>query len=293
MTYNLGQAVKLSTAVTDASGAATDATVTLTVTKPDGTTSTPSVTHDGSTGSGLYEATFTVDQTGTWWWRWDASGTVLDNDRGQLTVGDPKPLVYATLAQLRNRIRATNPADTGDDDELADALDAASRDVEDDTGRPQFWLDATATARVINPRGRLLDTREGQQLLVDDIGTLLGLVVEIGDVNGQSWSPLTDFEAGPPDALAKRWPITYLSRPYLPWVYSPRQRIRVTAHWGWPAIPSKVSQATLLRAQRLYRRKDTPEGVAGFNDMGVVRLGRYDPDYDKLISPFMAPGFGG
>jgi hypothetical protein len=134
--------------------------------------------------------------------------------------------------------------------------------------------------------------RDGWKLLVDDIGTLDGLVVEIGDPVSDTWTAITDYQAGPSDALAKRRPIEWLLRPYVPWTCWAGQRVRITSRWGWPAIHIKINQATLLRAHRLARRKDSPEGVAGFNDMGVVRLGRYDPDYDKLIKPFLAPGFG-
>lgn len=54
-TYTLGQSVPLAYAVTDADGeAASPATAVLTITKPDGTTSTPSITEDADT-VGLFE----------------------------------------------------------------------------------------------------------------------------------------------------------------------------------------------------------------------------------------------
>lgn len=285
MTYNLGQLVGLSTTVTDANGAPTDATVTVVVTKPDGTTATTTtVTHDGT---GLYSSTVTVDVAGTWHVRWDASGAILDNERSQFDVGDPKPLIYASLAKLKARLNIT---DRFNDDELSDALDAASRDVDDDCDRT-FWLDAMATARVFDLHNRVVRTPMGERLLIDDIGSSAGIVVEIGD--GTSWSAITDYCTGPDNALAKRRPITYLLRRWNSWLTCGAflsQQIRVTARWGWPGVPSKIDQATLIRAQRLYRRKDSPEGVAGFNELGVVRIGRYDPDYDKLIGSFVKNG---
>jgi hypothetical protein len=67
-------------------------------------------------------------------------------------------------------------------------------------------------------------------------------------------------------------------------------RVRVTAKWGWPAVPDTVVQATLIQASRLYRRKDSPEGVLGSAEWGTVRLGRVDPDVYALIQQLILPG---
>ncbi len=60
-----------------------DATVTLTVKAPDGTTSTPSVSHDGT---GEYSATVEMTASGTWWYRWKATGAIKASDRGRILV---------------------------------------------------------------------------------------------------------------------------------------------------------------------------------------------------------------
>lgn len=44
-----------------------------------------------------------------------------------------------------------------------------------------------------------------------------------------------------------------------------------------------VVQAVLLLASRLYKRRQSPEGVAGWDDMGMVRVMSRDPDIDRLI----------
>jgi hypothetical protein len=51
-------------------------------------------------------------------------------------------------------------------------------------------------------------------------------------------------------------------------------------------------QATLIQAARLYRRKDSPEGVTGSAEWGVVRLPRIDPDVSALIKDLTLPGIG-
>lgn len=45
----------------------------------------------------------------------------------------------------------------------------------------------------------------------------------------------------------------------------------------------EVVQATLLLAARLYKRRLSPEGVAGWEDLGAVRVVARDPDIERLI----------
>lgn len=197
---------------------------------------------------------------------------------------------YATVQDLRLRLQID---DSQNDAELSDKLDTASRQIEQDTGRV-FTLDAAASARTLNPAGRVVRTREGDKLLIDDIGDTAGLIVEVGQ--GTSYVALTatdDYETGPDNALAMGEPIEWLLRLWRPWIWWPRQRVRVTAKWGWPSVPAPIKEATLLRAARLFRRRNSPEGVAGFGDMGPIRVSRTDPDYDALIYPYVQPGFGG
>ena len=44
-----------------------------------------------------------------------------------------------------------------------------------------------------------------------------------------------------------------------------------------------VVQAVLLLAARLYKRRLSPEGVAGWDDAAAVRVVSRDPDVDRLI----------
>jgi hypothetical protein len=193
--------------------------------------------------------------------------------------------LYATLEELKEMRRRTG-ADIGSDAMFLKRLGTASRAIDTKTGR-RFWLDVTVTARTINPRGRV--TRQGL-LLVDDIGSADDLVVEVG--SGSSWTAVTDCETQPDDALVKRAPITGLLREVSGWPCWPGQRVRVTARWGWPAIPDEISDATLLLASRLYLRKDSPQGIAASGEWGAVRLSRWDPDVEALVGPFVLPGFG-
>ena len=194
---------------------------------------------------------------------------------------------YSTLTLLKSSLKIT---DTDRDALLNQALTAASRGIDNFTGR-RFWLDATATARVINPRGKVVYDTEGGHLLVDDIGSAAGLVVEVG--RGSSWTVITsEVEAEPTDALDQGEPVTSLLRLYSRWQFATGQRVRVTAKWGWPAIPDVVAQAALIQAGRLFKRKDSPEGILGNAEWGIVRLARIDPDVQALVQDLVLPGFG-
>jgi hypothetical protein len=192
---------------------------------------------------------------------------------------------YATLAALRRRVGA-EAGDTSRDEDLSSALAAASRNIDKATGR-RFWLDDIPTVRVYRLAGRVVHEPDGDLLLVDDIGSLAGLVVETG--SGTTWSPVTGYETSPDNALADGRPITGLLRVRGTWAGA---RLRVTARFGWPAIPDDIVEATLIQATRLYKRKDSPEGIIGSAEWGVRNLSRRDPDVWALIEPHILPGFG-
>lgn len=45
----------------------------------------------------------------------------------------------------------------------------------------------------------------------------------------------------------------------------------------------EVQEAIILLASRLYKRRQSPEGVAGWGDLGVVRIMGSDPDINRLL----------
>lgn len=278
---DVGDRIAIRHEVRDPDGTLTTATVTVAVTRPDGTLVTPAPTVTASS-TGVYDAAFDAATAGVWRWTWTVSGAVVDVAHGSVDVGDPVPPTYATLPELKAARRIT---DAADDTALQKALATASRAIDRKTGR-RFYLDASPSARVFNPYGRVVDGK----VLVDDIGSATGLIVEIG--SGTSWTAVTDYETTPDNALTKGQPVTGLLRTSGWWAYSSADRIRITAKWGWPAVPDEISQATLLLANRLFMRKDSPEGVAGFDSIGVVRMSRWDPDVETLVGPYVLPGIG-
>lgn len=193
---------------------------------------------------------------------------------------------YGTLAALRKRVGA-EASDTSRDDELTAALSAASRSINLTTGR-RFWLDAAPVQRVFRLSGRVVCEADGDVLLVDDIGDVTGMVVETG--SGSAWAALTGYETQPDNALADGEPVTGLLRSGSWGTHT--TRVRITARFGWPAVPDDITEAAMIQATRLYKRKDSPEGIIGSAEWGVRNLSRRDPDVWNLIEPYILPGFG-
>lgn len=261
--YELNATVTLS--LTASSGA----TVTLHVTAPDGTESDPTPTFAGS----QWSANVTADQYDVWLFAWSVNGTIVEN--GSFTVGGPW---YGNMAELRFQVgRGT---DTSADVQLARNLLASSRKVEEHCDeRPEggFLLDDTASARRFATRLRVC-VAEGYRLMVDDIGHAT-ITAEVGD--GTTWTELTDIEVYPDNALEKGEAIRGLVSQTDWGMY---RRARITARWGWPSVPSPVREATMLQANRLYKRPGSTEGVAGSSEWGLVRIPRLDPDVQSLLT---------
>jgi len=52
-------------------------------------------------------------------------------------------------------------------------------------------------------------------------------------------------------------------------------------------VPDPIKQATVIQASRLFKRLESPLGVAGVSDIGIMRVGRaIDGDVAQLIDPF-------
>lgn len=190
----------------------------------------------------------------------------------------------------RDTVKSALGKTTADDrDDLIDAaIAAASRQIDQRCGR-YFYADDAASARTFRARGRLTMDGCDWVLEVDDFASDDSIVVETSYGVAGTWSTVSTYELGPDNADAVWRPWTQI-RGSAGWVIQ-HGKVRVTAQWGWPAIPDEITQAATLLAARLYRRKDSPQGVIASADWGSVRVSRTDPDVEALIGPFVIPAF--
>lgn len=187
-----------------------------------------------------------------------------------MALGD----AYATLEELKVYVSITETNQF--DESLTNALDAASRDIENYCDR-QFNKATTAT-----PRTYEVDRQYWAE--VDEFWTTSGLVIEVdrtGDgVFEETWSA-SDYQVFPLNGIVRgqSWPyseLQALNGKYLPVCYPSygrTDRLRVTAQWGWPGVPSPVKQACLMLAAKNFQVKDAPLGFAGSGDLGYIRVG--------------------
>lgn len=163
------------------------------------------------------------------------------------------------------------------------AIEAASREIEEQAGRV-FWLAPSTSTRTYRPR--TADT-----LYIDDIGSLTGLVVESDPTSSGTWTTwaATDVEPEPRNASgARSWTrLRAVGANAFP-TSGLRGTVRVTARWGWSAVPVQIQQACRLRTAALLGRRSTALGIAGYDGFGPIRISRFgDPDIERLIAPFI------
>lgn len=192
---------------------------------------------------------------------------------------------YCTVSDLRAWM-----GDTGtilSEDVLAKSINAASRAIDRFCGiGRKFWLDAS-------PITRDFKVREPNIAWVHDIGDTSGLVIQTDDIGNGSFTTLWtsgDYSLSPDledEVTAHAFYRIHALERMLP-VNLYRKTLRITARWGWMAVPDQIHQACLMKANILVLRKDSPYGVAGFSEYGVVRLNRSeDPEITRLIAPFV------
>ena len=179
---------------------------------------------------------------------------------------------YVTLAELKGFVSIS---DTGDDTYLPLAITAASRAVDQHTGR-QFGQVAAAetrryTARWSRPLARWV-------VVFDDLQDVTGLAVTVaaGTVDVYELQPVNALKVGKPYERLLVEPES-AARP----TGTEENEVTISAKWGWvQPVPPAVKEATLLQASRLFARRTSPYGVAGATEFGTTLrlLSRLDPD---------------
>ena len=202
---------------------------------------------------------------------------------------------YTTLAFMRAELGYKIAADTDDDAAIERSVEAASRQIDGWCGR-KFWVDGSAVAREFYADSPRL-------CCVDDISEITALVVKIDeDANGTFERTLTistDFILLPANAADQTpvWPYTeiVLADNYTFPIWSNgRPGVQVTAKFGWPAVPDDIEKACVIQAEMLFKAKDAPLGVAGFDQMGSAMRVRSDlhPMAKSLLAPYRKPAVG-
>jgi hypothetical protein len=190
---------------------------------------------------------------------------------------------YCTLAEVKAALRIT---DSVDDALIELSIGAASREIDGYCNRVFY---STSATRVYNTDSALL-------LQTDDIVSVTTLKTSIDGGSYDTTWDTTDFQLEPLNGVtggidspytriravgAYLFPVWAVTGTYTN--FAP---VQITGVFGWSAVPVAVKQAAILLAMRQFKRYDSPLGVAGFGDLGAIRVGRVDPDVEALLMPF-------
>tara|TARA_R100001460_G_scaffold25771_2_gene51983 strand:+ start:3164 stop:3778 length:615 start_codon:yes stop_codon:yes gene_type:complete len=193
---------------------------------------------------------------------------------------------YCTLAELKTYLGLSG---SGQDDNLENAIEGASRQIDQYTGRIFYQTDSQDN--FYTPNNFFIQE-------VDDISTASGLVVKLDTTDDgthdKTLTKDTDFALLPvnvSNALDQNQPYTHIkildnrsSERFDPDIFN---NIKVTARFGFSSVPDAIKQATFLQASRLFKRKDSPFSVYGNPETGTAELfNKFDPDALKLIKGY-------
>jgi hypothetical protein len=186
---------------------------------------------------------------------------------------------YASLTQIKAAARIT---DAVDDSLLEMAVESASRMIDAECDR-NFYSSGTATRDFTPNDLYTVDT--------DDLTSIVSVKLDdTGDLTFPITIAATDYQTEPLNqrVSGNPYPIYRLRMigDYLLPIWGRQATVRIQGVYGFTPLPIQVTQACIIQASRIFKRLDSPLGVAGFGDMGAIRVGKVDPDVAMLIRPF-------
>lgn len=195
---------------------------------------------------------------------------------------------YATLDELQAWSQVPGIAKV---EQMDLVREAASRAV-DEWCQRHFWQDGTSA----EPAPRTFVAHNSREVWLgpfNDLTTVAAPVLAT-DTDGDGvfetawaasdWQPLPFNQRG-------SWPHTSIRAVgtlRFPCGTTGRvDRVQVSGVWGWAEVPPPVKTATLIKASRLLTRMQSPNGIAGVDAFGPVRINRgEDGDVVSLLEPY-------
>lgn len=196
-----------------------------------------------------------------------------------MPLGDP----YVELADAKKYLSLQD--EDAYDDLIQDAMNTASREIEDHCSR-QFNRVDSAVPRVFIPDDPVFayvaDFYSTDDLVIDTDPQYDGSFSETWDAADYELRPLDGVVGGVPG-----WPY-YKVVPKGAKLFpcDGKARLRITAKWGWSAVPAPVRQAAKILLAESFQLKDAPLGVAGMGEFGVIRV-RDSRIASRKIAPYV------
>jgi hypothetical protein len=263
--YELGDVAVLNVTFS-VDGTPTDpTTVTLTIRKPDGSTTDYTggqLVHDSA---GVYHVAVDCDQPGDWTYRFVGTGAAADVETGIFyvkpdpTAADPYGRDLCTLRDVFRLVPGFDPdevdADGNENGEIvetiANLISSESQSIYKETGR-EFVAITGADPRIFDVSASVCRRRS---MPIGDAAAITQ--VELFDFDGVTSLGVVDpnlYILEP--RLREDWrPITRIRFPYRPGTIlrlAPGRTLEITGSWGFPLIPADLRQACAKRVLLRY-----------------------------------------
>lgn len=188
-------------------------------------------------------------------------------------------------------LQYTGISDVANTDLLDDVVTSVSRMIDQHCQR-HFWQ-ATAIAR----RFETTSTYRLDLGAFNDLVSVTSIKLDRdGDGVFEETVSASDYVLGPGNTLAYPEAHPYRVIDMLNSQYWPipggtagtgrTALTEITGTWGWSAVPAAVKAACRMQVARIFKRQESPLGVAGFGEFGVVRLSQLDPDVVSMLAPY-------
>jgi len=188
---------------------------------------------------------------------------------------------YCTLADVKAALRIQ---DTVDDLLIENSVNAASRMIDQYCNR--FFYSGSPN------EVRYFKANDGFTCWIDDAQSITEVKTSATDpvIYDTTWTT-DDYQLLPNNRLSNGgyYPITSIiaTDNLLFPVWADIALVKVTGQFGWSSVPDSIKFATIIQASRLFKRLESPLGVAGVSDIGIMRVGSsIDGDVAQLINPF-------
>ena len=190
---------------------------------------------------------------------------------------------YVTRAEVQNALGLGTATLVPDSEEIDQVITSVSRAIDDYCGR--FFYSVAGTV-----------TFTANDYLYLPIGDW-SAVTSIKTDEDNDGTPEVTLTAGTDYRLATNkvvpgWPytaiqITSFGSHTLPLGVTEGVEVIGTRGWGANAVPAPVTAGALLQVCRIHARRQSPYGVAGSPEGGIVRLlSRLDPDVELMLRPY-------
>jgi hypothetical protein len=237
-----------------------------------------------------------VDTAGYYlvWWEvtTTSGGRTQDYNEALIEIAEHAPAdsAYVELEEFKSTAELTGT--TFSDPDARDALVAASRIVDDITGR-RFYADADA----LQVRYYVPDLTDlADEIYIDDLLDVTAVAVDRdGDgVFEETWVENTDYRLEPRNAPASGEPWTSIrvlgqTTSFGYFDDTENMTVRVTGQFGQTSAPAGVKTAVKIIATQLFQRKrQAPFGVVGMGrDGNAVRIATKDPQVEQALAPYI------